>query len=226
MERDPVNGSYASLDQMIGWYASPAVIPSLLAAARRQAAKDRLFLARIQRHFRPGSVLEIGAGVGQLSQLLARMGFDVVASDIHPHLVEFMRSRGLKAEVVDARQIHEAIRGPFDNVFTSGLHTLLTKDLEGAEDTYISAFKVLRPGGRFLIVLGNGYKPRRWATPDMHAPLIRRSGFRLVKRFRDQVLPSTQYSRLPAWLFNALEFSIGRFLGVRNVLVIEKPIAS
>ena len=133
----------AKLDQMISWYASPNVIPGMLANAARQDAKDRLFLQRMRRFLRPGTVLELGAGVGQLSMLMASMGFDVTASDIHPHLVAFMRSRGLKAEVVDARWIERTLHGPFDNVLTCGLHTLLTKDLEGAEKFEPPQWRVL-----------------------------------------------------------------------------------
>jgi len=208
---------------MISWYASPGVIPGMLANAARQEAKDRLFLRRIRRFLRPGTVLELGAGVGQLSSLLASIGFDVTASDIHPHLVAFMRSRGLEAEVVDARWIERTLRGPFDNVLTCGLHTLLTKDLEGAEDTYRSVFDVLRPGGRFVIVLGNGRPVPHWCTLDDHLPLIAKIGFQIVTRFREQVLPSVWYGRLPWLLLWAAEATLGRLLGVRNNVVLERP---
>lgn len=213
----------ATLDQMISWYASPNVIPGMLANAARQDAKDRLFLRRMRRFLRPGTVLELGAGIGQLSTLMAAMGFDVTASDIHPHLVAFMRSRGLKAEVADARSIERTLRGPFDNVLTCGLHTLLTKELEGAEETYRSAFSVLRPEGRFVIILGNGRPVPHWCTIEDHLPLIANTGFEVVSRFREQVLPSVWYGRLPRLLLWAADATAGRRFGVRNTLVLCRP---
>lgn len=212
----------ASLDQMISWYASPRVIPGMLATAARQDAKDRLFLQRVRGLLRPGTVLELGAGVGQLSRLLNSMGFDVTASDIHPHLVAFMRAQGLRAEVVDARKIDHVLPGPFDNVLTCGLHTLLTKNLEGAVETYRSAFRVLREGGRFTIILGNAHHTPRWCTVKDHLPIIASAGFRIVTRFRDQALPSTWYARLPCFMLHAIDATAGRLLGVRNILVLER----
>lgn len=224
LRRRPASGRLpARLDQMISWYASPTVIPGMLANAARQDAKDRLFLRRIRRFLRPGTVLELGAGVGQLSALLASMGFDVTASDIHPHLVAFMRSRGLTAEVVDARSIERALQGPFDNVLTCGLHTLLTKDLEGAEQTYTSTFKVLRPGGRFVVILGNGRPVPHWCTLEDHLPLIAKAGFEIRSRFREQVLPSVWYGRLPRLLLWGADATAGRLFGVRNTLVLGRP---
>lgn len=195
----------------------------MLATAARQAAKDRLFLQWTRGLFRPGTVLELGAGVGQLSLLLHAMGFDVTASDIHPHLVAFMRTQGLKAEVVDARQIEQVLPGPFDNVLTCGLHTLLTKDLEGAAETYRSTFRMLREGGRFITILGNAYPRPRWCTVKDHLPIIASTGFQIVKRFRDQALPSTWYARLPRSVLHAVDATAGRLLGVRSILVLERP---
>lgn len=216
---------WASLDEMIGWYTDPNVIQYFETLATRQLVKNTLFAHRLRRHLVPGSLLEFGAGNGQLSKIFADMGFDVLATEIHTHLVEYMRAKGLTTRVVDARRAKEFLDISFDNVFAQGLHTLLTKNLEGTAETYRSAWEVLKPGGHFIVVLANAYRPRRWSTIDSHYPLIELAGLKIAAHFRDQVLPSVWYTRLPAFILNTVEYSIGRRFGIRNVLVLERPIA-
>ncbi len=114
----------------------------------------------------------------------------------------------------------------FDNVLACGLHSLLTRDLEGAEETYRSTYRILRPGGRFLVVLANAYRQSRWSTLEDHWPIIAASGLRKVTTSRDQALPSVWYGRLPRPFLFAAEAMAGPLIGIRNVVVLERPVTS
>lgn len=55
---------------------------------------------------RPGTVLEVGPGPGELSERIAReLGADVVALDISPRMVELTRARGTHALVGDVQDL-------------------------------------------------------------------------------------------------------------------------
>src|SRR5689334_5017384 len=50
---------------------------------------------------KPGRVLEVGSGRGELAERLARSGIDVVAVDQSERMVELTRARGVDAHVAD-----------------------------------------------------------------------------------------------------------------------------
>ncbi len=197
-----------------GYHA--AVLPAMVATAHRQHAKDTLFVAGLVRYLVPGAVLEIGAGCGQLSALLAARGWDVTASDIEPSFVEYMAAHGLKTRVLDATDLRAAISEPLDNILSQSISTLITRDLDTVERTYESVHAVLKPAGRFVFILP---RRRQWSDVGDHLRIAERTGFDLVHRFRHQALPSGLYGRLPPALLRAVDSSIGRVLGVRWVLI-------
>jgi SAM-dependent methyltransferase len=194
----------------------PDVLGVMVAAARRQHAKDALFLEGLVRFLVPSTVLEIGAGCGQLSALLAARGWDVTASDVESFFVDYMAAQGLKAVVLDATNLGAGISKPLDNVLAQSISPLITRDLEVVERTYRSIHSVLKPAGRFVFILPAG---RQWSNASDHLLIAERAGFDLVHRFRHQALPSAWYGRLPRFLLRASDSSIGRVLGVRWVFV-------
>ena len=193
--------------------------------APRQYAKDRLVMELLRPYFVPGSILELGAGVGQLSSILTGMGFDTTASDVDPEIVEFMQSQRIKSMIVDARHISQCVQTTFDNVLASGITPMINRELgvQALEDTYRSVFEVLNPGGRFIVILGTGYDYKKKFIPiKEHFPIIRKTGFTLLHYFRNQLFPSSLYSKFPKKLLAPMENTVARWIGTRYVLVCQK----
>jgi SAM-dependent methyltransferase len=200
---------------------SPAILPSMIATSARQRAKDQIFVETLATTFVPGRVLEIGAGCGQLSELLQARGRPVTPSDIAPFLVEYMSSRGLKPITVDALDITAGIDRPYENVFAQGLSTLITRDEPTIAQTYRSVHQALTPGGRFVFILPAGWR-ERWSDANVHLRLGQAAGLRVVRRFRHQALPSRLYSRLPRPVLRLIDATVGRVLGARWVFVFAR----
>jgi SAM-dependent methyltransferase len=210
MARPPFDYGYA-----------PSGLPRMIETARRQRAKDRLFTETLAGCFRPGSILEIGAGCGQLSELLTEQQLDVVASDIQPFFVDYMVSRGLRATVLDALNLLAGIDAPYDNIFSNGISTLINPDRETIRRTYDSVRDALNPAGRFVFILPSGWG-EHWSKASDHQQIAESSGFVMVRRFRNQALPSPLYGRLPVPVLRAIERTVGRILGVTWVLVFSR----
>lgn len=193
-----------------------------VATARRHDAKDRFFLARLKPYFRPGTVLELGSACGQLSAIVKAMGFSPTASDVQPFFVDYMKSQGLDAAVVDATDIQATVPDAFDNVLAQAVSTLVTRDLDVVRRCYASIHAALKPGGRLLFIFPNALRRPRWSVIEDHEPIIRSVGFKTIAVFRDQVLPSAWYGKLGRAVSDAVERTLGRVLGLRWVLVLEK----
>ena len=190
----------------------------------RQRAKDELFLTRIAKYFRKGDILEIGAGCGQLSVILASRGYQVVATDLQPCFVQYMESKqGLTSSIVDATEISSHIDKKFDNIITQGLSTLINTDTSNIARTYQSVFESLQENGRFIFIFPNAYKSKRYSTIKTHINIIRDTQFNIVRIFRDQILPSPFYGVCNKKAMNLAESCFGRYFGIRNVIVLEKP---
>jgi SAM-dependent methyltransferase len=199
----------------------PTVLPSMVATARRQRAKDVLFIDTLTPYFRPGPILEIGAGCGQLTELLSAKGLDVTASDLQPFLVDYMVSRGLRARIVDALNLAQALDRPYENVLAQSISVLITPNLATVRETYESVYAALPTGGRFIFILPSLWG-EPWSRAKDHLRIAQESGFELVHRFRHQILPSSGYRKLPAGLTRAMDATIGRVLGIRWVFVFAR----
>lgn len=210
MSRPPIDYGY-----------DPGVLPSMIDTARRHLAKDRFFTETLVGCFRPGSILEIGAGCGQLSELLRQRQLDAVASDIQPFFVDYMVSRGLPATVLDALDLLAGIDAPYDNIFSQSISTLINPDRETIRRTYDSVRDALNPGGRFVFILPSRWG-KHWSKASDHRQIAESSGLVMVRRFRNQALPSRLYGRLPVPVLRAIERTVGRIVGVRWVLVFSR----
>lgn len=200
-----------------GWDATS--IPALVAHAERQHAKDAMFIDGVVVYLGPGPVLEIGAGVGQLCRLLVGKGLEVIASDLEPSFVEYMAAHGLHAIILDALDLPPA-DGRWGVILSQGLSTLITRDLDLVARTYVSGRRALDPGGRFVVILPRPWQGG-WSSARDHERIAAASGFRLVRHFRHQALPSRWYARLPAPILRGIDGTIGRVVGVRSVFVFE-----
>ena len=125
---------------------------------------------------------------------------------------------------MDATNIPSSVGRAFDNILTQGVSTLVTKDLDLVRRTYESIWDALIPGGRLIFIFPNAYQRpgKPWSTVGQHLPLIEDTGFRTVKRFRNQLFPSKWYHFAPAVVTQPLEYTLGRRFGMRNVFVLEK----
>lgn len=93
----------------------------------------------------PGErILDLGCGDGYLTAKLASLGVDVLGVDASAAQVEAARRLGVRAEVVDALDLHYAEQ--FDAVFSNAtLHWVKDPDRAIA-----NVFRALKPGGRFV----------------------------------------------------------------------------
>lgn len=96
----------------------------------------------------PARVLDVGGGPGQYSAWLAERGYDVMLVDPVPLHVEQARTRGLRAEIGDARDLSHP-NGEFDVVLMMGpLYHLL--EVTERERALSEARRLLRPGGLLI----------------------------------------------------------------------------
>jgi SAM-dependent methyltransferase len=106
----------------------------------RQAFTDRLA---------PGSrLLEVGAGTGQDSAYFQAAGFDVVAADLSPAMVERCRAKGVEAHVMDFLHL-DFPAGSFDAVYA--MNCLLHVPNVDLPTVLASIKTLLRPGGLFFV---------------------------------------------------------------------------
>jgi SAM-dependent methyltransferase len=119
---------------------------SIIAREARRVARRRVPRERSERQQSgPGRAIEIGAAGGGNSLVLARLGWDVLATEYLAEGVAIARSRGLRAVRADARCL-PAASGAFDLLVAFDV-------LEHIEEDHLAAAeirRVLRPGGTAL----------------------------------------------------------------------------
>ena len=201
---------------------TPALLPTWLAIAARQAPKDRILIPRIARLLGPGVVLELGSGPGHIARLLEATGRQVIASDYAEFFVEHMNEQGLRAMRIDATDISAAELGPLPNIFCQSITPFITDDEGVIRQAYRSAFQALQPGGRLVLVHAMAMRPALRDVMRKHARLSSEAGFSLIEIRRDQLLPTAAYRIAPA-LARGLEAAFGSRWGSRFVLSASKP---
>jgi SAM-dependent methyltransferase len=95
-------------------------------------------------------VLEVGAGHGTFTEILARRSRRVVAIDLSERCVDVLRARfsqDLHLEVLHGGIDTQDVRGPFDAVVLINVLEHIEDD-DGALD---NVFNVLKPGGRLIL---------------------------------------------------------------------------
>jgi SAM-dependent methyltransferase len=101
----------------------------------------------------PAAVLDVGAGTGFLSLLLAAQGYGVTAVDLSPGMLARLRAkaerRGLRVHTAEGDALHPP-GGPFDAVVER--HLLWTLPDPAAA---LSAWHAVAPDGRLVVVEGS-----------------------------------------------------------------------
>jgi SAM-dependent methyltransferase len=118
---------------------------------------QRLVLPRL--HGR--DVLEVGCGIGTLLADMASAGYSCVAVDRSPQMVAATRDRLRRRKLLDRTPVHNAdVRAlPFaDASFDSVVSTFPTEYIYDAA-TLREIGRVLRPGGRLVVVLSASLLP-------------------------------------------------------------------
>jgi 2-polyprenyl-3-methyl-5-hydroxy-6-metoxy-1,4-benzoquinol methylase len=189
-------------------------------SAKRQHDKDILFIDNIIYYF-SGKILEIGAGVGQLSKIIQNKGYDVLASDIDENCVNYMKQHNINAIVIDALEIIKNKQVKFDTIFAQAIDALTYRDFVMIKKCYESIYQALNHGGIFIYINPISDTKTRSRVRE-HEKIYHQVGFRCIKSIRHQILPSILYNCKYPLLYNLLEKTLGRFVGLREVLILKK----
>jgi glycosyltransferase involved in cell wall biosynthesis/phospholipid N-methyltransferase len=140
------------------------------------------WLARVVRPHMGDTVLEIGAGIGNMSGRLMGKRLEYVACEKDPLYLHALRNRFLRTPNVTVRTLDpesesgfEGLEGAFDTVLC--LNVL--EQLEDPARTVASMERVLKPGGRLLILAPQG--------PLLYCGIDRALGHRRRFRIEDLV---------------------------------------
>jgi SAM-dependent methyltransferase len=156
----------------------------------------------------PARVLELGAGMGRFSLLLADAGFDVTALDVSDVLLERLRAADsggrIETTVADAANADRVFDRPFDVV----VGFFFLHHLDDFVPTFRAARALLPPGGRAVFCEPNGWNPSFYLQ-ILFSPAMTFRGERGLARMRArplgtaareaglQLLPILRYGLLP-----------------------------
>jgi SAM-dependent methyltransferase len=193
----------------------------------RHRLRDQYFLRSLEKHFRPGSVLELGAATGHLSAILHARGYDVTASDVSPRFVDAIAGRGVKAALVDATQDITAQTGnTFANILAQNVLPFILRNREQLLTTLRMVHNALEPSGRLICISARAKKDRNpgaYFSPGEQIDIARSSGlFRIVSVIPHQVVPTGLYRPWNAAMLNFLDHALAGIASVRLVWVMEK----
>ncbi len=146
----------------------------------------------------PARVLDVGAGTGFLSLLLAGQGYEVTALDLSASMLEALRAKavagGLAIDVVEGDALH-----PPGGDFAAVIERHLLWTLPAASEA-LRAWRAVAPAGRLVLVEGS------WG--DEHGLARWRSeGRRLLTRARR--VPPDHHGRYSDELLASLPYSGG-----------------
>ena len=209
-----------NLSEIAEEYNSDAEVKKWSKIAKLQHCRDKIIIKTLLPYFRKGVTLEIGAGVGQISNLLSGYGLVVIASDYSDKFITHMQKEQLSTIKANAMNLKPDLKdfSP-DNVYAQGLSTLIQTNCDGLKETYQSVYDILKNQGRFIIIHPNH---KDWNHINDHYKVFLSVGFKVVKVWRQQMMPSQFYCYIPEIIVLFLEKIIGRLLGKRSIIVLEK----
>jgi SAM-dependent methyltransferase len=210
-------------------YFTEQALRDWTAIAERHRIRDEYFLRTLQKYFRPGPILEIGAATGHLSAILNAQGYDVTASDISPRFVAAIAARGVPAALVDAtRNIHQQTGRFFSNVLAQNVIPLIHRDRDMVLTTLSAIHAALEPSGRLICITARTRRcpdPKAFFSPTEQLKILESSGlFRIERVFPHQIVPTRLYRAWNAAFLNFADFELARVAAVRLVSVMEKKV--
>ena len=208
-------------------YFTKEAVQEWMRIAAKHRLRDEQFLRALARWFRPGGILEIGAATGHLAEILFSRGYDVLASDYSPALVNAIEARGIPATIVDATaNIREQTGRAFANVLAQNVLPLIWRERSTVCATLAAIHAALEPGGRLICISARPSRdkhPESYFTQHEQIEIARATGlFRLLASFPHQVVPTGWYRSWNAPLFNFLDFHAAHLFSIRLVWVMEK----
>ncbi|MEL6672628.1 MAG: methyltransferase domain-containing protein [Bacteroidota bacterium] len=161
---------------------------------------NRWMFETVAEHIIPGKILEVGSGIGNISQFFLDEGYEICLSDIRENYCGYLEEKfsGQKnlLDIVKLDLVHPEFEreyadqlGQYDNVYALNV-------IEHIEDDVLAmknCRKLLRPGGRIIILvpayqsLYNQFDKalfhfRRYTKSTM-AKVFDASGFEIKERF-------------------------------------------
>ena len=95
------------------------------------------------------SAIDIGCGEGRFSRLLSQLGATVTGVDLTEAFIE--RARSLSAGETYLLGNAETLRGIESNAYDIAVSYIVLVDLQDYRSAINAAYRVLRPGGRFVV---------------------------------------------------------------------------
>lgn len=189
--------------------------------AERQHAKDiKLFVPLLKHLPSNGKILEIGSGVGQLTALAKSAGYNVIASDVESHFIDYMNKNGIEAQFIDALDIKSCSNGiEWDAIFAQGASPLISNNLDIVRKAYQSIYDALKPEGLFLFIEPRGGDAGKYSYIYDHRDIYLSCGFSEQLVSRQQVLPAPLYKYAISMVPEGI---LGRFFGTRDIILLQK----
>jgi 2-polyprenyl-3-methyl-5-hydroxy-6-metoxy-1,4-benzoquinol methylase len=146
-------------------------------------------------------VLEVGSGIGNISEFFIQVGVDITLSDIRDNYCDALKKKFpgrnvLKMDLVDPQfeQKYAALAGTFDGVFALNVVEHIEADLLALKNIGY----LLKPGGKVLILVPAG--PLLYNKIDKGLYHFRRYTRRSLLR----VLSGAGFRVEKSWMFNAM----------------------
>ena len=151
-----------------------------------------------------GTILEIGSGIGNISDRFIRSGYNMTLSDIRPNYLEFLKNKYpsllpeekiVLMDLVDPEFGHRFghLFGTFDTVFALNVVEHIEDDLTAVKNCY----SLLKPGGKLILLM----PAFQWLYNTFDAELFH---FRRYNRkSMQQLLESTGLKTEKTFYFNA-----------------------
>lgn len=194
----------------------------------------------------PARLLEVGAGMGRFSLLLAARGYRVTAVDLSPELLARLRENrdrlgtlassgagSVDAVCADAAAVADAAPGPYD----AAVGFFFLHHLASVAELARGLARVLAPGARVAFCEPNAFNPSfylqvlltpgmTWAgergiarmRPGVLVPALEGAGFVDVRIDRYGLFPPFLHNRRPA---RVTESILERFRPLRPVLAFQ-----
>lgn len=143
----------------------------------------------------PLRILDVGAGTGEMTVLLANMGYKVTGIDLTPAMLAIARQKvdklGIPVTLVEGRAEQLPFPdGSFDVVFSRHLFWTLPQPIAAIREWA----RVTRPGG--MIAIADGW----WSAPDRDLRLRRAIGKPLRRLFEGRTHEHPGYDQISSQL--------------------------
>lgn len=166
-------------DEFADWYDTYVTTGGGLPVAR---SADRL----LERLLGPGHdrlCLDLGCGTGAHIPALLGLGWRVTGVDISPRQIDLARRTGITATVASGDNL------PLAGQSVDAVATIMTTtDFDSLPSVFAEARRVLRPGGRLVVIAAHPCFGGVFVERDSHGSCIVRPGYRRHERIEEHPL--------------------------------------